>query len=399
MQDASTRLFLGRQPIVNRHEAIFGYQLLFRNGYSQNRAVFQDGQSASAELLHNSLMGFGLHQLVGEHKAFINFSQSFFEQQQPPFFRPTRVVCQLTKEIKPNTAIIQGIKRLKAEGYQMALDDVMFKKEFLPFIELADYVKIEVHQAPHTKLASLIDKLSKVTHAKFLAEKIEDPDTFRACHNAGFDYFLGFYFARPEILSTQKVPIGKQNIMALLAAIVHPNINLHSLQHIIERDVGLTHKLMIIAQEYRTATMPKFHNLKDVMMMFGLKRMQSWATMISMSLAENVMPEVFQMSFIRANCLRRMAIDNHWGDEESFFIVGLFSLLETIMQQPMETILKQLDLTETINEALLHGQGKMGEALAMCVDIEQGNGGVTSLDIKMAYLTAVQEALKIHQLL
>lgn len=388
------QLFLGRQPIFTPQNQVYGYELLFRGGREPNSAEFDNAEEATGTVLHNTLMGFGLNQIVGDRKAFINFSQSFFECQAIPFFSPDRIICEILENVRPTDKALSGMQRLKDQGFALALDDFVFKREFMPFLLLADYIKLDVINAPPEKIAPLTEKIRRVTQATLLAEKVENKAIYQACQEAGFALFQGYYFAKPEILVGKKLSIGKQNILALLASILDEKISLDALQTIIQRDVGLSHKLLTLAQQYRTERMPKFDSLKEVMQLFGLKRIQSWATMISLSLATDVVPEVFNMAQTRAIFMRKAAQHQFPAQTEAYFLAGLFSLLDNILGQPIAEALDNLHLSDVIQQAIIENSGEMGTTLKICCALERGKPEDINIEYKILYLEAVGEAMQ-----
>ncbi len=194
-----TRL-VGRQPIFDRNMQVFGYELLFRP--IQPGEPFDD-DFATASVLNNALMGMTLPQLVGDARAFVNFPTSFFMQVRQPPFGPEQLVIEVLERVPPEDAIVDALGRLKTQGYTLALDDFIFSREFVPFLKLADIVKVEVNENRQEKLPQLVDKIRRVTGARLLAEKVETHDLHRFCHELGFDYFQGYFYARPDVVETR----------------------------------------------------------------------------------------------------------------------------------------------------------------------------------------------------
>ncbi len=193
-----------------------------------------------------------------------------------------------------------GIKKLRQKGFQIALDDFVFKKEFIPFIRLADIIKIDIEGVKPEKIPLLIERIRKVANTKILAERVETQAIYEVCRDAGCDYFQGYYFAKPEIVTSAKLSVSKLHLLMLLRKLAQENISLEDLEEVVSQDVGLMHKLIKLAAQNRTVGMPEFETLRQVMTLFGLRRVQSWASMISMNLLDDVVPEVFNIARTRA---------------------------------------------------------------------------------------------------
>jgi len=386
--------FIGRQPIMDGDRNIYGYELLFRGGYDPNEAQFDSAEGATATVLHNAIMNLGLETVVGNHKAFINFPQSFFCTHEEPSFSNNIIVIEMLEDVEPTEEVIAGVAALKDSGYLIALDDFIFKQKLVPLIRLADLIKFDVQYVKLDNLPVLFNKVKKVTQAKIVAERVETKAMFNACKAAGADYFQGYFFAKPEIISGQQLSVNQLNLMQLLEKIADERINLDDLANVIEKDVGLSHKLMKFAEQYRNARMPSFSSLKEVMSLFGLKRVQSWATMLSLAALTDVLPEVFNLARVRAIFMRRLAQKKGLTNVDSYYLAGLFSLLDTLMGKALSELLAQLPINEAIKTGLIEGQGDYGELLAIAQGYESIVVKMEEPGVATLYFEALAEASK-----
>lgn len=388
-------IFIGKQPIFDQKNQVVAYELLFRGGVKNNSASFECEDQATETVIHNALLGFGLDELVGSNKAFINFPESFFCPGVDPVFSADSVVIELLEHVRPTDDVLAALQELKEKGYEIALDDFVFKKEFIPFLKLADIIKLDVMNLSLDKVPLLFSKIKNVTKAKLLAEKVETRELYQACSDAGCELFQGYFFAKPEIVKGKKVSVARLNLLDLLHQINNPNIGLEALQTIIERDVGLTHKLLRMAKAYRTRSMPEFNTIREVLTLFGLKRVQAWTTMLSISSIDEVIPEVFITALSRAIFMRNLAVKESLINPESFYLAGMFSLLDVIMGQPLETVLQQLPISQFIIDGLIEKQGDYGRVIAVAESYERGQPETDDQDVANIYLQAFQQTQKL----
>lgn len=388
---SNSEFFIGRQPIMNRESNLYGYELLFRGGFDPNEAVFDSGQEATAAVIHNSMMGLGLENIVGQHQAFINFPESFFLSTETPCFSSDNIVVEVLEDVPPTEEVIAGIKVLKEQGYMIALDDFVFKKRLVPLIQLADIIKFDVQYVKPENIPALFTKVKQITNVKIIAERVETKEMFEVCKQAGADYFQGYYFAKPEVISGKQLNVGRHNLILLLEKISDENLHIEQLIEIVERDVGLTHKLMKMAEQYRSLNMPEFSSLRDVMMLFGLKRVQSWATLVSMSILDDIVPEVFNLARTRAVFMRSLAQHESRGAVDSYYLAGLFSMLDVILQQEMEDALKQLPINEEIKYGICKGANSYGELLNIAKQFESASDHSINSDHVKLYMKALSE--------
>jgi EAL and modified HD-GYP domain-containing signal transduction protein len=183
--------------------------------------------------------------------------------------------------------------------------------------------------------------------------------------------FQGYYFAKPEIVTGKQLGVGKINLMQLLEKIVDPELHLSDLEKVIERDVGLSLKILKMADQYRSARMPQFTTLKEVLSLFGLKRVQSWATMMSLTALDDVIPEVFTLARLRAVFMRNVAQNEHLPGIDSFYLAGLLSMLDVIVGQHLEDALMMVPIHEDIKQGLLNGHGEYGRLLNVAESFEK----------------------------
>ncbi len=390
MDTSQDDYFVGRQPILDGNNKIYGYELLFRCGLNAGAGVLDCANSATAVVIRNAMMNVGLTELVGDAKAFINFPEEFFLEAQEPIFHHAQTVIEVLEDVTPTEQVIASIKYLKEQGYTIALDDFIFKKRFVPFIQMADIIKFDVENVHPEKLKPLFDKVKSITNVIILAERVETKEMFEHCKAAGADLFQGYYFAKPEIVTGKQLGVGKINLMQLLEKIVDSTLHLDNLENVIEKDVGLSLKILKMAGQYRSGKMPNFSTLKEVLSLFGLKRVQSWATMISMTSLDDIIPEVFKLARLRAIFMRNVAQHENLPNIDSFYLAGLFSMLDVIVGQTLEQALSHIPISDEIKEGLLNGKGEYGRLLNIAQSFEK-NSADEFQEYALFYFNALKE--------
>lgn len=382
--------FVGRQPILDTQNNIYGYELLFRGGLNPNIAEFESASQATATVICNAMMYMGLNQLIGSAKAFINFPEEFFFEMRDPCFHHSQAVIEILETVEPTEEVIESVTYLKEQGYMIALDDFIFSKKFIPFIKLADIVKFDVLDMNPEKIKPLFQKIKQIKDVTILAERVETREMYELCKAAGADLFQGYYFAKPEVVTGKKLSVAKIHLLELLEKVVDESLHLGDLAKIIEKDIGLSIKIMKLAKQYRTQKMPDFSSLKDVLMLFGLKRVQSWATMLSMTALDDVLPEVFNLARLRAVFMRNVAQQRKLSSVDSYYLAGLFSMIDVIVGQPLEQALEPIPLSDHIKQGLLEGEGEYGRLLNAAKSFEM-NAADEHQEYALIYLEALKE--------
>lgn len=367
------QVYVGRQPIFDRSLNVYAYELLFRHGERSNYAQIMDDDAATAQVILNTFTEIGLVNLVGQHKAFLNFTEHFLLSDNSKIIPYNQVVIEVLETVKPTENVIYAVRRLREQGYTIALDDFFYHDTFKPLIALAHIIKIDIVAVGIRQLPAHVQAI-RATNAevRLLAEKVETQAQFDLCKALGMHYFQGYFFAKPQVVKGQGLANNKLAILNLLASVYDPDIDMGVLADIIAKDIGLSHKLLSFVRSYPGNESIQIHSIKDAVLRFGLQKLQSWVSILVLSGKDDKPPELFKTALIRARFMQLLAETHHAHMRESFFMVGLFSCLDALMDADMAQLLTTMPLHADIISALVNKQGPMGDALACVLALEQG---------------------------
>jgi EAL and modified HD-GYP domain-containing signal transduction protein len=389
-------VFVGRQPIFNKDLAVYAYELLFRSGDQSNHAVILGGDSATAQVVLNAFMEIGLTNLVGEHKAFLNFTEGFLLRENIPLFPRAQLVIEVLETVKPTPAVIKAVEHLRGLGYTIALDDFFYTDDYKPLVALADIIKIDILDVGAKNLANHIRSIRATNdRVRLLAEKVETREQFEYCKSLGMDYFQGYFFAKPQIIKGQRLPSNKMAILNLLASVYDPDIDMSDLAVIVGRDVGLSHKLLSFVKTYPGNQEIQINSIKDAVLRFGLQKLQSWVSVLVLSGMDDKPHELFNTALIRARFMELVAEKAKLAMRDTYFMVGLFSCLDALMDTVMADALAAMTIADEAKVALTTHAGVMGEALSCVLAIECGDASKTVFlalnpgDISALYMQAM----------
>lgn len=368
-------IYIGRQPIFNRDMQVVAYELLFRGNTQDNHAMILGGDTASAQVMMNLFGEMGLEDVLGSHQGFINFTEGLLLRENQPFFPRRKIVIEVLEDVEVTPQLMSALKQLKERGFTIALDDYIFNPALQPLEAFADIIKVEITQVGAKPLIKHAQRL-KAKGIKLLAEKVESRQQFEYCHKLGFDYFQGYFFAKPKIITGKRLPNNKLTILQLLASVYDPDIDMHTLSSIIGKDVALSQKLLKFVAE--TAG-PGVHisSIHDAVLRFGLNRLKSWASMLVLSGVDDKPMELLITALTRAKFCELAGEKVGQYSKDSYFTVGLFSCLDAVMDSEMAMLLEKLGLENTMNEALLAERGVLGEVLHIVKGLEQGQTDMT----------------------
>lgn len=390
-------IFIARQPIYDRLLHVFGYELLFRAA-DTDHAEIEDGDQASSQVIINTFMDVGIENIVGSSTAFINVPQGFVVNHAllPMFHDQTAL--ELLEDIRPTPEVIAGVRRLKDKGYRIALDDFEYRDELEPILALADYVKIDVRDGDRRRIAAEFEN-AKRHNARTVAEKVETLELFALCRTMGFDYFQGFFFCRPQLTTQKNLHPSKLVVLNLLRDLQDPDLNLNDLKTLLAQDAVLSFKLMRYINSAAFPFRKEIESVTEAVLLIGTETMKNWASLILMtSVIEDKPRELLVTGMIRAKLCESLAEVRQPAISAQMFLVGLFSVLDALMDRPMVDLLDEISVSVPVKLALLEHEGEHGEILRQVLLHEQGRwaeltaAGVDAKDLVPAYTQAIQWA-------
>jgi c-di-GMP phosphodiesterase len=390
-------LYLARQPIYHRDKTVIGYELLYRSS-NENAANVLDNNAATLDTILNSFMHIGLENIVGSSLAFLNLPADFVTNQTlTPMFKG-QCVLEILESVPPTTQVISGLKYLKQQGYQIALDDFEYSPKHRGFLELADYVKIDVNEKSEKDIQNQL-QLLKPHKVKVVAEKVETPDMHQLCMKLDFDFFQGYFYCRPLMISQKYTPANKLVAMDLLSKLQNPNVDLAEIETVLSQDVTLAYKLLRYINSATFSRRKEISSIKDAVVMLGISNVRNWLSLILMSKILSDKPaELIVTAMVRGKMCELLAIKQNPDIAPQMFITGLFTVIDALMDRPMADLLDTVILSIPIRLALLDRTGAHGEILNQVLQYEEGNWdqllqSKTCPDVfRTVYLEAIQWA-------
>ena len=388
-------IFIGRQPIFDQDMNVYAYELLFRKESGSFDAEVTDGDSATSQVVLNTFVNIGLENLVGPHKAFINFTRTFISTPDLISLPPDQVVIEVLEDIEPTETVINTLKNLKEQGHTIALDDFVYDSKFEPLVELADIIKIDIMALDNAEIEQHVKKL-KTYNLKLLAEKVETHEEFEFLKTLGFDYYQGYFFSKPSIVQGKSITPNQLTLLELVAKINNPDIEIEELSDIISLDVSLSHKVLKFINSPMSALRSKVESVQQAVVLIGINTIKNWATLLAMATGSTKPTELSTTALIRARSCQLLAKSCHLPKPDSFFTVGLFSTLDAMMDQPLDVLINELPLAEETMEALIEYKGDYGKALQCSMAMERGDfsqigfGELNMTELSDIYLQSIQ---------
>ncbi|MCB9515457.1 MAG: HDOD domain-containing protein [Candidatus Krumholzibacteriia bacterium] len=365
--------FIARQPILTVDNKVHAYELLFRSG-PENLFRGRDANQASSTVISNSLSLFDLSSLTSGRDAYINMPRQLLVDGSVRLLPHDQVVIEILENVTPDEKVLEAVRSLKTAGYRFALDDIVSSEDQLPFVELADVIKVDWKAAGERRAAEIIKQWRR-PGLRFLAEKVETWADFQRAEKLGFTLFQGYYFQRPEVLTHGDIPRNKAVALALFQAIRKDPIDFASLESLIKSDLSLSYRLLRLVNSAWAALPREILSISHAMVMLGEVRIRQLIQVTAMTdIAEDSVEELVQRSFIRASFMETLAsrLGMSARDQE-FYFVGFFSWLDVILGRTMDKVLELLPVGEEARVGLTTGEGLLGLLLKLCAAHEHGD--------------------------
>lgn len=360
--------FLARQPILGRDQQLYAYELLFRRAEFGPAAVTDDLSATASVIAHAAELG--METVVGDSLAFVNVDSAVLMNDFVHFLPPQRVVLEILETVHVTPELIQRVADLAVAGFTFALDDVIADspdlQKLMPWVSI---IKIDVNGMSNADLMRLAH-VFKGSDKLLLAEKVETLEQFDACLGLAFDYFQGYYFAKPNVLSGKKLSPSQVALVHLMALITQ-DADSSAIERCIKQDASLGLTLLRMVNTPAAGATRRIDSLSQALVVLGRRQLQRWLQI--MLYAEPVAGSHFTSPLLilattRGKLMELMArkiSPNNASMADTAFTVGIMSLMDTLFSLPMLKILEEISVVDEVADALLHRTGFFGDLLTL----------------------------------
>lgn len=360
---------VGRQPILDKKENLFAYELLFRS--PENNEI-TDGERATAEVITNSLESIGLSNLTQNKVAFINFTSKMIKNKISDLLESESIYIEILETVEVDREIIKICNELKSEGFKIVLDDFEFKESLIELVKIADIIKIDFLNTTKKVRKETINLIKNKYNreVEFLAEKIENYSQLQEAKKFNYDYYQGFYFTKPDVVSCKKLEPFKLNYNNIIKELNKQNPDFRKIEEIIKQDLSMSYSLLRLVNS--AAYGYNINSIRQGIVILGLDRLKKWSILYSFKSLNNDKPDILlKTSLIRAYFAE--ALKKHLDIDKDLFILGMFSLINAYLDRDLKEILPQISMKTEFKEALISKNGKLGDVIKIIKIYEKSN--------------------------
>lgn len=347
-------LYVARQPIFNARKEVVAYELLYRSNM-ENASNVVDGDAATLTVINNTAFSMGVQTLTNGRRAFINFTKKLIMDEMATIFPREAIVVEILEDIIPDEAFLTACRTLKENGYVLALDDFVLGNEWaLPLMDLVDIVKVDFMLSSIEERDTIVKRYGN-GRIRFLAEKVETEAEFMAAVVSGYSYFQGYFFARPVVVQGKEIKGMDTSYLQVMEELSKAEVDYTRLAEVIERDISMSYKLMRLVNSPAFYSSNKIKSVKQALARLGENEIRRWASVLMVRSASiGKTDEIARMSLLRAKMAELIAERlSMRARKQEMFLAGLFSMLDVMMDRPLNDILGEMPLADPIKDALM----------------------------------------------
>ncbi|WP_456296551.1 EAL domain-containing protein [Vibrio sp. AK197] len=368
--------YVARQPIFNARRQTLGYEILFRNGENNAFPHHIDSNRATYRLVAENFLSLGTNAAIRGSRCFINFPYQSLINRLPLSLPRQELVVEVLENCPPTDELYDALQELYHQGYMVALDDFVYGPQwerFLPFVQI---IKIDIQELGIEAACDFVRRrLEHGCKRKYLAEKVETEQEFLLARSAGFHFFQGFFFSQPQLLKQRYFSPEHLIVMELFQEVCKPMVDFEKVENIVAKDVAVSYQLLKFVNAMSDRLEVSISSFRQALVYLGQDKLKTFVSLAVASFISAKKPRaLYHLALQRAQfCLlmSRQAPFEQYRDQA--FLIGLFSILDALLDLSLPQLVEQLPLSDEIKRALLEREGPLGQLLTIEASFEQGD--------------------------
>ena len=366
-------VYIGRQPILDRDNNIVAYDILYRQSKVFNYCESGlDNFEITAKVLSIALNNIGINKLVDNKKGLINVDEALLNHSIINNIPSDKFYLELLESTDITNSLIDKMDELIGEGYIFVLDDFTFSKDnfekYKILFSRVKYIKVDLQTNSMANMELIVKNLKRFD-LKFLAEKVETKEEFEALKDIGYELFQGYYFAKPDILSTKKLDPATIEILNILGMICN-NKDINDIVKKIEQYPMISINLLKFLNSAYFSFHENIHSIKQAVTLLGMKKLKNWLILL-LYINNEKNPynnPLFMMIKNRSNFMVEVVKYTKYNNEENqeiVYLTGLLSKIDVVLNSSLEEALNELHIDKIVQDAIIKKQGLAGDILSL----------------------------------
>ena len=393
-------VYIGRQPILDKNDKVIAYEILCRQCNLLNYCSTDASEnfSTTAKVLSTILNNIGVNKLIDDKIGFINVDESMIISDVITNTPKERFCLEILETDEINSQFIEKIDKLAKIGYEFALDDFVYNRKnlqkYTPLFPRLKYLKVDLQANSMINMQRVIKQLNQYD-IKFLAEKVETKEEFEELKRIGYEYFQGYYFAKPNIMSSKKINPTKAEILNILN-MIQTNDELSAIIKKIEEQPVVSINLLKFLNSVHFSFRNSITSIKQAVMLLGREKLKNWLILLLYIIDSDTMDDpLFIMVKNRSKFMVEIVKCTEFNSEENqekAYLTGLLSKIDTILNSSIEDALNELHIDAIIKNAIINKEGDIGNILSLAEaneknDIQKIDQLIDKLSLSLSDIT------------
>jgi len=371
-------VFVGRQPIFNQMEEVVAYELLYRKN-EMNWFEKEDSDSATIQVLKNTVFSIGIDELTNGLPGFINFTEKLLMSDIFDILDPSTFVIEILENVPITENLIYRIMDLKKRGFKIVLDDFVLeqnKEKYNYLFPHIDIIKIDFLNTSKQERTLIEERVKQhFPHIQLLAEKVENRIQFEEAKTANYTLFQGYFFEEPQIIKSSDVPMNTFNYFQVMNILKENNANIQNIAETIEQNVALTYKLLRLINNLSRKKI-KVQSIEQAIMGLGLMELRKYLYLLALHEGRLEEPtdveiELMRTSLIRGKICELLARKKKKENYAEYYLAGMFSLIDAILQKPINEIVAELPFSKEIIDTICGKKTEMTDYLQLSIALSK----------------------------
>lgn len=366
--------FISRQPVLDEHTATFAYDLMFRGG-TEEFFTQDENNNSETNILESDDFHDSLDILSSNKKVFINFTEKLLLEGYWSVLQKEQAIIEIDDSVHPNQDVIDACRTLKSSGYMLALGDFHYSSDWEPVIEIADILKIDIKTSSSKEVEAYATKYAQ-ENIKLLAECVESLQDYYHLRKLGYNYFQGYYFSKPEIIRSERMPTSRITKLRLIHEVNKPDFDFSEAEDILKHDPGLTYKLLSFVNSAAMGLRTEVHGIRQALTLIGQSNLRKWISILAVSAFTDKKPSELMHTVVRRGQFCELLAPQFGfkkGQAQSLFLIGMFSLLDAVIDLPIEKVFTSVPLSDEIRDTILGVETEYKDVLDLAITFEIGD--------------------------
>ncbi|MGL4193105.1 MAG: EAL and HDOD domain-containing protein [Vibrio sp.] len=368
--------YVARQPILNAKQHTLGYELLFRDGENNAFPDYVDADRATYRLIVENFLSIGTNPQIARSRCFINFPHKSLLRRLPLTLPREQIVVEILETCQPTDELLVAVQELRQRGYLLALDDFVYSpawERFLPYVHI---VKLDIMAMGLDQACALVrERLANGSRRRFLAERVETEADFHQARDAGFTFFQGYFFSKPELIEQRYISPEHVIAMQLFHEVCQPEVDYERAERLVAQDIALSYQLLRFVNTMSDRIAVSITSFRQALVYLGQDRLRIFISLAVASYISSKKPQqLYMLSLQRARfCQLMTTLPLFQTYQQQAFLIGMFSVLDALLDTSLDLLVEQLPLGDEVKQALRDRSGSLGALLNLGQCFEQGD--------------------------